>query len=196
MRRVGDGIESGLQPVREVTGRPFGGQGFDAHLGEGLMMDQDNMDAAALAATLGHDDLVSGRHFPWSSLLALSRGQGTDEDPRGIAVEVPSGWRRVSLSIAAHMKGALAVQEGSDVVDRLHGAPRGARDRGPCRVGPPVGSPVAWPRIRRKRPRCAARGSVRGERGYFGRLHAWQQLTVTTIRFGSALAIIVSPCSK
>src|SRR3954451_18540270 len=56
VRLVGNGIESGLQPVREVTGRPFGGQGFDAHLGEGLMVNQDNMHAAALAATLGHDD--------------------------------------------------------------------------------------------------------------------------------------------
>ena len=31
VRLVGNGIESGLQPVREVTGRPFGGQGFDAY---------------------------------------------------------------------------------------------------------------------------------------------------------------------
>jgi hypothetical protein len=117
--RIGDHPKRRLPPVRELPGNPVGGHGLDAHLRERLVMDEETMDMARMATTLGHDDPVRVG-IPHGRLSPHSREvKGMDDDPRGIAMEVPSGLRGVSLSIATEMNGALAVEESSDVVDRL-----------------------------------------------------------------------------
>jgi hypothetical protein len=63
-RRIGDDVDSVFQPVREVPGGSLSGHGFHAQLGEGLVMDDEGMVIASVAATLGHDDpfRVGTRH--------------------------------------------------------------------------------------------------------------------------------------
>jgi hypothetical protein len=56
VRRIGGGAAGGFQPVREMFGSLFGRDVLDSHLGEVLVINVDGMDAASMAATLGHDD--------------------------------------------------------------------------------------------------------------------------------------------
>jgi hypothetical protein len=67
--RIGDHSESRFQPAREVRGGPIGGHVFHAHLREGLVMDEEGMDTACVAAIFGHDDpfRVGTHHWLLSS---------------------------------------------------------------------------------------------------------------------------------
>ena len=57
--RIGDDVDSVFQPVRDVPGGSLSGHGFHAQLGEGLVMDDEGMVIASVAATLGHDDRLA-----------------------------------------------------------------------------------------------------------------------------------------
>jgi hypothetical protein len=53
--RIGDHSKSRFHQVCELSGGPAGGDGFDAHLGEGLVMDAEGMGIASVTATFRHD---------------------------------------------------------------------------------------------------------------------------------------------
>jgi hypothetical protein len=56
VRRIGGGAAGGLHPVREMFDSLFDRDVLDSHLREVPVINVDGMDAASMAATLGHDD--------------------------------------------------------------------------------------------------------------------------------------------